>query len=274
MDEWRAWIGRREDASDRLTPAMVSRLLATLDRDPEGERDHAPPLAHWLCFLPSVPQGRIDVDGHPRRGGFLPPIDLPRRMWAGGRLEFFEPLPIGIPLVRRSTILDVREKLGGTGRLAFVTMRHAVTAEGVTIVEEEQDLVFRAAAGPSPSAPASPPEVERGDVEREFVADPTLLLRFSALTFNAHRIHYDRDYARDEEGYGGLVLHGPLIATLLMHLWLEASGGRTPRRFSFRARKPLLDTAPFTLCMSAGPTGSRLWTRDQAGYTTMTAEVA
>ena len=144
MSNWQDWIGREETASDRLTPAMVARLFATLDREIPGG-DYAPPLAHWLCFLPTAPQSAIDVDGHPKRGGFLPPIHLPRRMWAGGRLAFHGDIPVDAALERRSTILGIEEKTGASGRLVFVTLRHEISADGVEIVTEEQDLVYREA---------------------------------------------------------------------------------------------------------------------------------
>lgn len=274
MAHWQDWVGREEMVRDRLTPAMLARLFATLNRNVQPA-DVAPPLAHWLCFLPASPQSQIDVDGHPKRGGFLPPIDLPRRMWAGGRLEFHSDLPVDVPLERRSTILAVKEKSGASGRLVFVTVGHQVNAGGVAIVSEEQDLVYREAAAPgtvpSPVAPA--PTIEPCEVEKTVRADPALLFRFSALTFNAHRIHYDRDYARVEEGYAGLVVHGPLLATLLMHHWLSANDDAQPGRFAFRARRPLIDGAPFALCLARGEDNARLWTRDAEGHVTMTADI-
>ncbi|WP_232332832.1 FAS1-like dehydratase domain-containing protein [Novosphingobium aquimarinum] len=229
-----------------------------------------------LCFLPDDLQSAIDVDGHPKRGGFLPPIPLPRRMWAGGRLEFLAPLRIGEKLERISTIAAIKQKTGATGQLMFVTVRHEISGGGGLAVIEEQDLVYReaetetsAAKKPSPAASSSP---EIPDVQRSVVPDPTMLQRFSALTFNAHRIHYDRAYARDVEHYGGLVVHGPLIATLLMDLWLREDGTR-PASFSFRAQRPLLDTAPFDLCLQRKAGGAKLWSRDAEGNVTMSAEV-
>lgn len=274
--DWQDWVGREEVAKDRLTPAMLARLHATLDRAPAYEAI-APPLAHWLCFLPAAPQSAVDIDGHPKRGGFLPPIDLPRRMWAGGRLQFHADLPVDVPLERKSTIQSVKEKSGASGRLVFVTVKHDVSAEGTLVISEEQDLVYREAAIPGASTPppAPPPAVESCHAERVLAADPVLLFRFSALTFNAHRIHYDRDYARLEEGYAGLVVHGPLLATLLMHHWLEHNGGRRPAHFNFRAQRPLIDGAPFALCLAARADGeSKLWTRDAQGHVTMRAEIA
>lgn len=272
MGMWQDWVGREEITHDRLTRAALARLYATLDRAvPPG--DDAPPLAHWLCFLPSAPQSAIDVDGHPRRGGFMPPIDLPRRMWAGGRIDFHHALPVDAPLVRRSTIAGVKEKSGASGRLVFVTVRHEISAQGQPIVTEEQDIVYRE-AGSAGAPPPPPAQVEPCDIQRDMTADPVLLFRFSALTFNAHRIHYDRDYAREVEGYAGLVVHGPLLATLLMHHWCDANPDAHPGGFAFRAQRALLDTAPFTLCLAREKDGARLWTRDEDGHVTMTATIA
>lgn len=274
--DWQNWVGREEVVRDRLTPAMLARLHATLDRVPACEAI-APPLAHWLCFLPAAPQSAIDVDGHPKRGGFLPPIDLPRRMWAGGRLQFHADMPVDVPLERKSTIQSVNEKSGASGRLVFVTVKHEVSAEGALVVSEEQDLVYREAAAPGAPTPRPSPQpaVEPCDAERTLTADPVLLFRFSALTFNAHRIHYDRDYARLEEGYAGLVVHGPLLATLLMHHWLDHNDGRRPEHFSFRAQRPLIDGAPFALCLAAEANGgTKLWIRDAQDNVTMRADIA
>ena len=247
------WIGRDAVAEDVLTPATLARYRATLDLP--GGHD-APPLAHWLCFLPDAPTAELSEDGHPRRGGFLPPVDLPRRMWAGGRLIFHHALPVGTPLVRRSTVTDVREKAGASGRLVFVTVRRTVSAGGVLLVEEEQDLVYREAARGGAVIP-SRPVAERGGHEREVVAGAALRFRFSALTFNAHRIHYDRDYASEVEGYPGLVVHGPLLATLLLQEWMAAAG-RRPARFAFRAERPVFDGERFAVCV--GDAG-RVWVR-------------
>lgn len=260
------WIGREERAEDVLTHATLARYRATLDLPAAPD---APPLAHWLCFLPETPTAELAVDGHPRRGGFLPPIDLPRRMWAGGRFVFHRLVPIGVPIKRATTIVDVREKTGASGQLVFVTVRHAVTASGMPIVTEEQDLVYREAARPG-AASAPPPPAERGASERELVANAALLFRFSALTFNAHRIHYDRDYATGVEGYPGLVVHGPLLATLMLSEWMTRTGAR-PTRFAFRAERPVFDGVRFAVCV--GDAG-RVWVRGADGARAMSGEVA
>lgn len=275
MDDYQSWIGRQERCSDVATASAAGRLAALLDHaNPPWPAGALPPLGHWLCFLPNALQSDIDGDGHPRRGGFLPPIPLPRRMWAGGRLDFLTPIEIRDPLERLSTITAINFKQGSSGPLAFVTLRHEVFANGVLAVVEEQDLVYRDAEGTrAPTQPPAPPTPDRFTVPTRIITpDPTLLLRFSALTFNAHRIHYDRDYARDVEHYAGLVVHGPLIATLLMDLWLRETG-TNPVRFTFRAQRPLLDTAPFGLCFDRTETGATLWSQDAQGNPSMSAEV-
>jgi len=277
MENYSDWVGRSETRHDIATVAPLVGLAALLDHDAAPPAT-VPPLGHWLYFLPDASQSAIGDDGHPRRdeGGLLPPVPLPRRMWAGGRVEFLAPIAVGAALTRVTTIAAIRAKRGASGDLLFVTLQHDIAADGVPAIREEQDLVYRAAATASaaPSAPPPPaPEPEPTDAVRRITADPVLLFRYSALTFNAHRIHYDRDYARDVEGYAGLVVHGPLIATLLIDHARREMPGLSPRHFSFRAEAPLIDGAPFDLCLSRDGSGARLWARDATGRTTMRADV-
>lgn len=279
MDDYSAWVGRSETRHDIATAAPLAGLAALLDHDPSlGQPREVPPLGHWLYFLPEARQSVIGEDGHPRRDahGLMPPVRLPRRMWAGGRVEFLSPIAVGAALTRMTTIDAIRPKRGASGDLLFVTLRHDITADDIPAVREEQDIVYRAAAAASPSGTAPPPPVgpDPADATRRIFPDPMLLFRYSALTFNAHRIHYDRDYARDVEGYAGLVVHGPLIATLLMDHYLRSVPGTTPRRFDFRAEAPLIDGAPFDLCLADSGDATRLWARDAVGRTTMRANVA
>ena len=280
MDDYSAWVGRAETREDIATAAPLAGLAALLDHDVSPWVPGAvPPLGHWLYFLPHARQSVIGADGHPRRDehSLLPPVPLPRRMWAGSRIEFLSPIPVGAALTRVTTIDAIKPKRGASGDLLFVTLRHDIAADGVAAIREEQDIVFRepAPAAPAPAAvPAAPSEPEPADAVRSLSPDPVLLFRYSALTFNAHRIHYDRDYARNVEGYAGLVVHGPLIATLLMDHFLRAVTRAAPRHFSFRAEAPLLDGAPFDLCLVHDGNATRLWARDAAGRTTMRADVA
>ncbi|WP_261543983.1 HTD2 family dehydratase [Burkholderia multivorans] len=275
-----AWIGRREDSVDRITPAPIRLLRATLDdAEPSALPDVLPPLWHWLYFLPGERQSNIGIDGHPRRGGFLPPVALPRRMWAGGRLQFLRPLAVDTPIQRRSTIANVQSKSGRSGQLVFVTVLHEIgDAQGVAI-REEQDIVYRDAPPPAPPAPAdtpapaAPPAPTDEQYSRIVTPDPVLLMRFSALTFNGHRIHYDRPYAMEEEGYPGLVVHGPLIAMLLMEELRRRHPGKTIRAFDFKAVSPLFDTAPFTVNGKLEGHTARVWARGPQGQLAMQASI-
>ena len=261
-----AWVGRTEEIDDLAAASPLEGLAALLDHEVSPWRPgEVPPLGHWLSFLPRARQSQIGVDGHPRRGGFLPPIELPRRMWAGGRLTFHGAIPVGAPITRRSTILAVAPKTGASGEMVFVTVQHDVIVDGAVAVSEQQDIVYREA--PKGPAPADGPAPERrpADATRTVTPDPVMLFRYSALTFNSHRIHYDRDYARNEEGYPGLVVHGPLLATLLIdHLLRERPGVRIAK-FDFRAQRPLFDTAPFQLCLKDREGGCDLWSQDMDG---------
>jgi 3-methylfumaryl-CoA hydratase len=274
LAHWREWVGRSETRSDLITPAPLSGLAATLDRDdpePLPGTDIAP-LAHWLYFLPVARQRDIGADGHPRRGGFLPPVPLPRRMWAGGRLEFHHPLRVGDEVTRTSRVTAVDAKAGRSGTLVFVTVRHEVTSALGLAVSEEHDIVYRdapAAGAPVPAPQAAPAEAQ---FSREITPDPVLLFRYSALTFNGHRIHYDRRYVTEVEGYPGLIVHGPLIATLLVDLLRRERPRAALKRFAFTAVRPTFDIHRFTVCgRDQGDGSCALWGRDHEGFLTMRA---
>ncbi len=267
------WIGRTEQAEERITLAPAQQAAAMLDDTATELRDGStlPPLWHWLYFLPKAPASRIGPDGHPQRGGFMPPIDLPRRMFAGARLRFASPLRIGGLARRRSTIHDVSVKDGRSGRLAFVTVHHAIEQDGVVCIEEEQDIVYREPGAPV-AAPvvADWPALAEGALSRVVTPDPVLLFRFSALTFNAHRIHYDRDYAMRQEGYPGLVVHGPLVALLLLEM-VRRDAGRAVRGLNFRGQAPLFDRAPFRLVGVADGSRMKLHAQGPDGRTALDA---
>ncbi len=279
MEHLREWIGRTETRHDTATAAPIVGLGAALDRDdPEPlPGSELPPLGHWLYFTPRVRQSQLGPDGHARRGDFLPPVPLPRRMWAGGRLAFAHPLRIGDEMRRESRIDDVKIKTGRSGSLVFITVGHRIgNALGVAVTEEH-DIVYRDA--PSPEAPASPPQAAPVDeiFSRTITPDPVLLFRYSALTFNGHRIHYDRTYVNDVEGYPGLIVHGPLIATLLLDLLRREVADARVRRFGFTAVRPIFDTHPFSVCgrieaaQGEGSAHVRLWARDHDGRLAMKA---
>lgn len=272
----RSWEGRSETLHDDITAAPVRNLSATLDRDDAAPADgtELPPLWHWLYFLPSARQSEIGADGHPKRGGFLPPVPLPRRMWAGGRLQWRAPLRVGDKVERESRIVSVTHKAGRTGDLVFVLVRHEVrNAQGLALTEEH-DIVYRAAA--KPADPVPPPQAAPSDAvwSREIVPDDVLLFRYSALTFNGHRIHYDRRYVTEVEGYPGLIVHGPLIATLLVDLARRQRPDARLRSFGFKAIRPTFDLHPFGVHgrPAADGKGAQLWARDHEGWLTMSAE--
>ncbi len=280
------WIGRVEEDDDLVSPSPIRGLCALLDRAGRSSRagDIVPPLGHWLFFLPSARQSEIDHDGHAKRGGFLPPIPLPRRMFAGARIAFQAPLHIGESVRRVSEIADVSHKEGRSGSLVFVVVRHRIFgAEGLAITEE-QDIVYRdhapavaagkGALGSGTPAPKAPAPTTEPVWKRSFHADPVVLFRFSALTFNGHRIHYDRPYATQVEGYPGLVVHGPLTAMLLCDLCNRHRADSVISRFSFRALRPIFDIAPFTLAGIPAVDGRsvRLWAQDSEGHVAMEAE--
>lgn len=273
----RAWVGRAIEASDLIGPTPAAALSATLDHEPRHWRagEPLPPLWHWLYFLPLDRQRELTQDGHARRGGFMPPVPLPRRMWAGGRFEFHEPLLIGESALRSSRIVSIEEKRGRSGALVFVCVRHALVhaASGAPAVTEEHDIVYRAAPRPGEAAAAPIPAPADAAFSRQVEPSATLLFRYSALTFNAHRIHFDRRYCIEQEGYPGLVVHGPLLATLLVDLLLRQHPQLQLRRFSFKAVRPVFDVAPFTVAGRIADDGrsARLWAADPGGALAMDA---
>jgi 3-methylfumaryl-CoA hydratase len=262
------WIGRSETAEDFLARGPFDLLAAMLDRGPESE---APPLGHYLCFAPQAAQADMGEDGHPRRGGLTPPIDLPMRMAAGSRVKVLAGLPFGANLKRITTIANVSEKTGRTGRLAFLTLRHDVFAGGTLCVTEEMDIVFREKSGNA--HPLPPGEKRKAQVSRAIDPTAVLLFRFSALTYNAHRIHYDRDYAMKVEGYPGLVVHGPLLATLLVDHFRRHRPHDKLATFDFRAQRPVFDLAPFTVNLVDTDTGADVWAADGDGFVAMTGKI-
>jgi 3-methylfumaryl-CoA hydratase len=278
LEGLRDWIGREDVTDDVLRRDFVRGLYATLDRtDRLGTPLVVPRLIHWLHFHPLAPQSELGPDGHAKRGGFLPPVPLPRRMWAGSRLRFERSPAVGEQISRRSRIKDVKITEGKSGTLVFVTVEHRVTGDAGAALSEEQDIVYRQApaAGSAPPPAKAPPAGAAW--RRKVTPDPVMLFRYSALTFNGHRIHYDQPYVTGVEGYPGLIVHGPLIATLLLDLLDREQPAAEVVEFSFRAVSPLFDIAPFHVCGKPGEGGTvQLWAENPDGALAMegTAKLA
>ncbi|MEZ5489412.1 MAG: MaoC family dehydratase N-terminal domain-containing protein [Gammaproteobacteria bacterium] len=277
QNEFAGWIGTTRQEQDCVTRAPLTSMAALLDKDPSaaGLPGCLPPLWHWLYFHAPARQSRLAPDGHPAKGEFLPPITLPRRMWAGGRLTFLQDIPVGCEVTRTSTIDNISQKQGRSGRLAFVLVRHAINVDGKPAVLEHHDIVYRDApvSNAEPTAVNEAPLAPQDwDFSRQHCADIVLLFRYSALTFNAHRIHYDRDYAVGKEGYPGLVVHGPLLATLLMELLTDNKAPIRLQEFSFRALRPVFDNQPFRACGKLLEDGQcQLWIANQDNHLCMEA---
>jgi len=271
------WIGRSETVEDMAHPTPVVALTATLDHpaSPVKEGSVLPPLWHWLYFLPMHRQSEIGADGHAKRGSFLPPVPLPRRMWAGSQFEFRSPIRIGDRMSRQSTIADVTTKDGRTGPLVFVKVRHEVRCNGASepALVEFHDIVYREAQGPNDVVPPPLAAPSAAEWRRQIVPDDVLLFRYSALTFNGHRIHYDRRYVTEVEGYPGLIVHGPLIATLLLDLLRRERPDADVAGFRFKAVRPTFDLNAFQVQGQPQADGKtiRLWASDHEGWLTMDA---
>ena len=273
IDYLRGWIGKTRENADEISPRLSSSLAAILDESvnlPVGSE--APVGIHWCLSPDIVAMSGLGPDGHPQRGGFLPPVPFPRRMWAGGELRFHGDFRSGDAVTRRSRIDDVVLKEGKTGALCFVTVTHDYyTGRGLAL-SERHDIVYREvdAKGSAP-APLTGPDAP-ADEQFSIEGTPTLLMRYSAVTFNGHRIHYDRNYCVREERYPGLVVHGPLQATYMLRLATKMNGGRLPSVFSFRGVRPLFDGTTFTINGRSDIEGAMtLWVSGADGLTTMTA---
>jgi 3-methylfumaryl-CoA hydratase len=271
LDHLRQWIGRSTQAADIVTAQLTKGLRATLFLeigDPKTG-DAAPFTVHWCLAQPVFPMSELGPDGHPTRGGFLPPVPLPRRMWAGGELEFFDSLRVGDEVTRTSRIADVTMKTGSTGTLCFVSVDHLIATPRGTAIRERHDIVYRdvpaAPSAPAQPAPAPPPAQHR----EGHMADTVLLFRYSALTFNGHRIHYDREYVTKVEGYPGLIFHGPMQAALLVEFAAKLHDGAAPKKFSYRGVQPLFEGSEFSVNANATRTGMDLWVANSAGQPTM-----
>jgi 3-methylfumaryl-CoA hydratase len=272
IDHLRQWIGRSHQAADIVTAQLVKGLRATLFQEIGEPKpgDAAPFTVHW-CLAPQVyPMSELGPDGHPTRGGFLPPVPLPRRMWAGGELEFFDALRVGDEVTRTSRISDVTMKTGSTGTLCFVSVDHLLTTPRGMAIRERHDIVYRdipTAPAPAAAKPAPAPPVAKH--RESHMADPVLLFRYSALTFNGHRIHYDRDYVTKVEGYPGLIFHGPMQAAFIVELAARLHGSTAPKKLDYRGLQPLFEGSKFSVNANDTPAGMELWIANSAGQPTM-----
>ncbi len=278
QEHLKGWIGRAMEVEDLLTPRLVAEYRATFDPHLVAVPDGDAPLGMNWCLAPAIaPMDELGEDGHPARGGFLPPVPLPRRMWAGGAVEHHAPLRVGDRVVRRSSVEDVTFKEGRSGPLCFVTVRHAYATDRGPALSERHDIVYRGAdASPGPaSKPAEPRPAgatRPSDLTWRVDASPVLLFRYSAMTFNGHRIHYDQPYVTGVEGYAGLVVHGPIQGTLCLNL-VATLLGAAPARFRFRNLSPLVAGTPFEVSAARRPDGSvACWTRAADGRICMEGE--
>lgn len=273
FEHLQAWVGRIDENADTITLPPVAKLAATFNLLASfSTGDALPPAWHWLFCTPTVPMNATGPDGHAQRGVFLPPVALPRRMWAGGRFTFFHPLKIGDTIRKKSQIMDISVKEGKTGTLIFLLLRHEIANDQGIALVEEQDIVYREAPKDKQVAPVAKPAPAEAQWSREIVPTPVLLFRYSALTFNSHRIHYDLKYCQEEEGYPGLVVHGPLIATLLLELLRENMPQHSLEKFSFRAISPLFDTHSFTINGRQDGNQVMLWALNHEQHLAMQAE--
>jgi len=267
------WVGRSETADDVIDARQADLMARTMDR-PAGLRDGAPlpPLWHWIYFAEAAPTAELAPDGHAPLGAFMPPVDLKRRMWAGGRVTFHQPLVIGQTATRTSTVKSITPKQGRSGRMCFVTLQHTVSSAGRLCISEERDIVYLEPRNPADAAKAGPPAPQGAQFGRSVSPNSPWLFRYSALTFNGHRIHYDADFCRDVEGYPDLVVHGPLLATLLAGLAEENLPGGGLKTFAYRAVSPVFNGADFSIHGRAGADRGAAWALTSAGGLAMSAE--
>ena len=276
MDDLQGWVGKSETVDGLVTASQADILTATLDRDdkPFRDGDAMPPAWHWICFPEVVRLAETGPDGHPARGSFMPPVPLPRRMWAGSKLEFHQPIRVGERIRKVSTVTDVTPKTGSSGALCFVTVRHEISGAGGLATVEDHTTVYRAPADPAAPAPPPRPAPAEARWHRDIHPTAVLLFRYSALTMNSHRIHYDRSYVTEVEGYPGLLVHGPLTTTLILDLFRREMPAATMKTFQVRAMAPLYDIDDFSVEGAPGDEPDRvlLWALTHDGALSQSAE--
>ncbi len=276
MTELNEWIGKSIEVEDTVTAGQANRMNATLDREPTFKKgDRLPPAWHWLYFHEAVQLSGLGIEGHPKLGGFMPPVPLPRRMWAGGSLIFDQPIIIGQPAIKRSTIANIAAKTGKSGQLYFVTVEHEVFQNTSRCLHEKQIIVYREPADPTKTLadPPPAPETDSRTFSAEIRPDPIMLFRYSALTFNGHRIHYDLDFCQTHEGYPNLVFHGPLTATLLLDLFYHQYPAEPIKTFEYRGVSPLFNPDPFTIHGTRKGIHGKAWAANSANGLAMSAQV-
>lgn len=265
-----SWIGRTESCQDNIDPSLVERVALSLGDSTPAPGAPLPLLWHWAFFVTAQPYGGLGADGHPARGGFMPPAEGRNRMWAGGRLKFVRPLLVGVAGRRSSSIAAVREKTGRTGKLLFVTVKHEYLQRDALCISEEQDIVYRE---PAPPKLAGTEEAPASNWSERIEPTSVMLFRYSAVTFNGHRIHYDEPYAREAEGYPGLVVHGPLIATVALRAFTRTNPKRMVRTFSYRGVRPLIAPRAFQVAGALDASGRASVWAEQDGTVAQRGEV-
>jgi itaconyl-CoA hydratase/mesaconyl-C4 CoA hydratase len=251
-----SWLGRSEEVEDSIDLGHIQKVALSLDAAAPALGGELPLLWHWALFVKGVSYDEIGDDGHPRRGGFLPAAENRNRMWAGGRLDFLQPLRVGSPATRQSTVFAVKEKDGRSGKLLFVTVKHEYRQDGELCISEEQDIVYREPSAPKLEGSVQAPEAQWSET---IVPSSVKLFRYSAVTFNGHRIHYDEPYATAVEGYPGLVVHGPMIATLMCAAFVHANPGKQVTSLAYRGLRPLIAPRPFQVAGSLAGESAQLW---------------
>lgn len=274
MQNFEAWIGKKEVQTDVANARSVA-MMQALFNQADKQLAEVPHLYHWCYFLPIVNQNQLAEDGHPHKGDFLPPIPFPKRMWAGGRLQFLAPIQVGQKIHRESEITKVEFKQGKSGDLYFVTVKHSIYSADHLAIIEEHDIVYREASNQllAPAKSASVLVQKPYSYKKPFPIDSVTLFRYSALTFNGHKIHYDRAYCMEKEGYPGLVVHGPLLATCLLHFVKQEHPDQQVATFNFRALKPVFDFHQFSVCGDIQAQAAELWIENANGEISMQATV-
>lgn len=274
MQDFKEWLGKTIQEEDIVANKQAKMMQALLNQSTKTLTE-LPLLYHWLYFLPIVDQAELGTDGHPKKGGFLPQIPFPKRMWAGSRVQFLKPILFEQKIQRHSEISNIVFKQGKSGELFFVTVKHSIYAQGELAIVDEHDIVYREAHNQIQTSKVTPSQQEERhySYKQSFAADTSLLFRYSALTFNSHKIHYDITYATQVEGYPSLVVHGPLLATLLLHQLAIEYPDKQVAQFEFKAIKPVFQFNDFFICGDIHEQDGSLWIEHSDGQIAIKASV-